>query len=60
MGPKQTHQEQLSLCLCPVVPPPIPESIRPQVIELLATLLRQAAAVEPTPTAPQAGGSHGS
>jgi hypothetical protein len=60
VGPKQTHPEQLSLCLCALPPPPIPEAIRPQVVKLLATLLQQAADVEPEPVIPQPGGSHAS
>jgi len=54
--PQQTHPKQLALNLSPSALPVILESIRPQLRDLLATLIRQAADVEPDGTERRPGG----
>jgi len=47
MAPKQTHPTQLLLPLAAALPPPLPESIRKEVIAVVATLLCQVALNRP-------------
>lgn len=54
--PQQTHPKQLALNLSPSTLPVILESIRPQLRDLLATLIRQAAHVDPDGTERRPGG----
>lgn len=43
MGPKQTQPVQMLLSLGPLMPPTIPESVRLQVLSVLATMLHESA-----------------
>lgn len=51
MGQKQTHPTQLQLSLSPLIPPPLPEAVRLQVLCLLATMIHKSATAIWTETA---------